>query len=579
MIDGQSERLNKKKIMKVAEILASDKSEFIECKNDLMHKVSLSSKEAEDVSLSIRDFFLPKLLESEGISNQDFPEDFFVKVTETDDDFTNDCHADAQGESLDFDALTDEAEEDENEIATIHIKVPVDKIEDVENALEDALGDTDADSKDQAVVHKDIDNNGDDMKETNNKDAAIKLRKTILAALEDEQQSVTRSPKFDYNESGQLREEDEQNTFKGNLSDPDYSSLDYAGMDIPVFQTKLDNVGDNLGLNESMTAVKFDGVPEDTDEYEIKFNPFEIPTQGNDELYNEAKIPSEGKVPRKRIVNSSTLGDFDADAAEQILADALRSAGVEEDELSKITYAEGLTLYKAIKTASEKREHYSKDGVMPSTENDPKDPDKNCRESATESALRENSGEEIDPESDHERKNAYSSTKIASDEAYAEMLKKIFRGDSDSRESEKDVNIDSVEEVKVSNNKADAKIAAEKDNELYKARLKTSLASATQLYVAGILPAEEVDSYADAMMRDNLNVKAMINQTKLLIKAAANNEERLAVAESTKNTRVASSNKGISFNPAVRTGGDVVSDIQESLRNIGWTGTRNMGDE
>ena len=216
---------------------------------------------------------------------------------------------------------------------------------------------------------------------------------------------------------------------------------------------------------------------------------------------------------------------------------------------------------------------------MPSTENDPKDPDKNCRESATESALRENSGEEIDPESDHERKNAYSSTKIASDEAYAEMLKKIFRGDSDSRESEKDVNIDSVEEVKVSNNKADAKIAAEKDNELYKARLKTSLASATQLYVAGILPAEEVDSYADAMMRDNLNVKAMINQTKLLIKAAANNEERLAVAESTKNTRVASSNKGISFNPAVRTGGDVVSDIQESLRNIGWTGTRNMGDE
>jgi hypothetical protein len=64
----------------------------------------------------------------------------------------------------------------------------------------------------------------------------------------------------------------------------------------------------------------------------------------------------------------------------------------------------------------------------------------------------------------------------------------------------------------------------------------------------------------------------MIKQTKLMLANAAAHAEKLA-ASGGKNTRVAST--GITFNPTVRTASNSdlsgALDIQNALRNIGWT--------
>jgi hypothetical protein len=611
MIDGQSEQLNSiKKAMKIHQIVSSDKKDFQDCKKDLMTKVAMDESEAAEVASAIRDLFMPKLLESEGISGSELPKEFSVKMTADDDGFVDedeyedqeddgfdfgdeDEDLDADDESLDSekDVPFDDNEVDDDEIATIHIKVPANKIRAVEEALENVLGDTDAQSQDHANVHKDKETQGDNMdKQTF---ARKELRKTILAAMQEDKevQSVSRDSKFDYANSEQYQEESFYDTFKGNLTDPDFDTLDYNEQDIPNFTDLIDHIGTDLGLNESLTPTKFDGVPPDREEYSLEFNAFEIPSQGNEDLYGEMKIPSEGKLPLKRTVNSSVLGDFNADDAELVLAHALKTAGVEDEDLGKLTYAEGLELFKAIRTASEMKERhsYSPEGKMNFPQNDKiKDPDKKGERSATtEQELRDHTGtEEQDPEKDHERegKELYSKSQDKKD-AYAQMLQKLMKvsvqedeedeehkgNEDDSSMDEKMKNLrEKKSETKVELKGDDTKFEVQASTELFKARLKTAYAMSNKLALAGLLPANEVDTYAEGMLSDGLSVNAMMRQTKLHIDMAAANAERFAATSDAKSIRTASA--GVSFNPSMKSGVDLggPQDIQQALRGY-WT--------
>lgn len=570
MIDGQSEQ-QIKKAMKIHEIVSSDKAELRQCKSELMTKLAMDSKEAQTIAESIRDMFMPMLLKKEGLEIEDMPEGFDVKMTDTDEDFEdetpNEDHEESDETEMDheFDAHNDDNEVDDDEIATIHITVPADKIREVEQALETVLGDMDAESKDLATDHKEMKGEND-----MNKEARQALRKTILAAMADESEvsHVARKDGFEHDKSEQVFEEGEYNTMKGNIKDPDFSTLNFAENDIPTF---TDLIGKIDGLTESLTETKFDGTPSDSGDFELDFNPLEIPSQGDEELYTDLAIPSEGKVPMKRVVNSSVLGEFDADAAEEALAFALKTAGVEDEDLGKLTYAEALELFKAIRTASEDREHYTKDGVMNFPQNQPKDPDKKA---VTESALRDNSESEEDPESAHTRKGPkelYSST----DDQYAAMLRKLMKGASDKmddEDKEADTTVEMPGGATVTESKHDKEDMA-KEAELYKARLKTAYAMSTKLATAGILPTNEVDSYAEGMLNDGLTVPAMIRQTKLMLNTASANAEKLAASQN--GVRTAST--GISFNPSVRAASADLSgamDIQNALRGLGWTSAK-----
>ena len=583
MIDGQSEQQNGiKKAMKKHEIISSDKKEFAECKTDLMKKLAMEPGEAEEIANSIRDMFLPKLLKSEGLSVEEMPTGFVGKMTDNDDNFAdrtlenNDEHDDTSEcciEDRVEDAHNDESGVGEDEIATIHITAPANKITEVENALKNVLSGPDAQSEDHAIGHKDkqqeIGENDMNKKEI---EARMELRKTILAAMADDEevQSVTRVDHFDHDKSEQYKEEEFFDTKKGDLTDPDFKTLDYAKNEIPNYTTLVtEHLMPDLGLHETLSTFKFDGTPENSEEFTLDFAPFPVPSQGDEELSNEFPIPSEGKLPHKRTINSSTLGEFNADAAEEVLAFALKTAGVEDEDLGKLTYAEALELFTAIRTASEDREHYGKDGKMVDTFNQPKDPD-HKKVAVTEDLVREHSESEDDKEADHTRKELYSST-----DAYANMLKKLMKGASedDLTEAKTEVTTPGGEKVELSQSENEAKEAEmEKSAELYKARLKTAYAMSNKLALAGLLPANELDAYAEGMLSDGLTVTAMIRQTKLNLNLATANAEKYASANAMQSVRTAQT--GTSFNPTVRgASADLsgVSEIQYALKNLGWT--------
>jgi len=615
MKDGQSEQLNKiRKAMKINEIISSDKSEMTACKNDLMKKMAMDADDAEEVAHSIRDMFLPQLLKSENISEHEMPEGLIVKMTDKDDSFAdetpNDEHEhhvefksdDDEDESEDSDFDEDEDEDHEidsdyddsevgdDEIATIHISVPADKIRLVEKALETVLGDMDADSKDQATVHTDETQKGDTM---NKKEIEARkaLRKTILAAMADDEH-VSRKDGFEHDKSEQYLEEGFYNTIKGDLTDPDFDTLNYSKNKVPNFTKLVDeNLMPDLGLHESLEATKFDGAPENADEYTLDFDAFMIPSQGDTELFHEFQIPSEGKLPHKKTLLSQkeSKREVYSELDENLLADALRLAGVEDEDLTKLTYAEAKELYRAIKTASEieERTTYSPDGELPANFNDPKDPDE--RNAVTEGSLRKHTGtKELDSEKSHERRELYSSKEDARD-AYAQMLKKLMNprlaeeeedmeeDEKDRKERESQTNIN-TDEVRIEGKSSKE---MEKEAEMFKARLKMAYACTNKLATAGLLPVDEMDAYAEGLLSDGLTVQSMVRQTKLMLNSAAANAERLAASSA---TSVRTASTGISFNPAVR-GASVnadlsgAQDIQNALKNIGWTTPKVSGME
>lgn len=616
MKDGQSEQLNKiRKAMKINEIISSDKSEFASCKNDLMKKMAMDADDAHEVAHSIRDLFLPQLLKSENISEHEMPEGLIVKMTDKDDSFATETpneehehHVDYkseddedESEDSDFDFDEDEdheidsdyddSEVGDDEIATIHISVPADKIRLVEKALETVLGDMDADSKDQATVHTDETQKGDTM---NKKEIEARkaLRKTILAAMADDEH-VSRKDSFEHNKSEQYLEEGFYNTKKGDLIDPDFDTLSYSKNKVPNF-TKLvdDNLMPDLGLHESLESIKFDGTPENADEYTLDFDAFLIPSQGDEELYHELAIPSEGKLPLKKTVlsDNESKREVYSELDENLLADALRLAGVEDEDLTKLTYAEAKELYRAIKTAEAKeRTTYSPDGVMNFPQNSEiTDPDR--KKAVTEDSLRKNTGtEEIDPKESHERSGAkelYSSKEDARD-AYAQMLKKLMnprlaeQEEEEEKEDEKEASTLTMNDGKVTVQSKSSKEEMEKEAEIFKARLKMAYACTNKLATAGLLPVDEMDAYAEGMLSDGLTVQSMVRQTKLMLNSAAANAERLAASSA---TSVRTASTGISFNPAVR-GASVnadlsgAMDIQNALKNIGWTTPKVSGME
>jgi hypothetical protein len=597
MIDGQSEQLNR---IKKAMIISSDKNELADCKSDLMKKIAMDEKEADAVATSIRDMFMPKLLKVMGIDEDEMPKDFIGKMTEDDENFEeeytdedrDDVEIEDEDEEDDFDfsmddedheedAQIDEDEVGEDEIATIHITVPADKIREVEKALENVLGDTDAQFKDHAMGEDKESPKGE--KNMNKEIEARKaLRKTILAAVaEDDVEHVVKAESFDHDASEQYKEEGFYETMSGGLKDPDFDAVTYADIEIPNFTKLVDGLRPDLGLSESLKTFKFDGTPSDAEDFELNFNPFDIPSQGNKDLYDGEGpvIPTERKLPMKRTVNSSSLGEFDADAAEEALAFALRKAGVEEEDLGKLTYAEALDLFKAIKTASEDREHYTKDGVM--NESNGFVQNTNIKNPDAASNKKEKMATTEDQLHDDKKEEAGQRLSSTHDE-YAAMLRKLMKGASyaekdEEEDDDKDHN-KAEDTLKVDDLTIEAEDKMAKEAELYKARLKTAFAMSNKLATAGILPINEVDGFAEGMLSDGLTVTAMIRQTKLMLNSAAANAEKYAAASSS----VRTASTGIAFNPSVRGASADLSgaqDIQNALRNLGWSTPKVTGVE
>jgi hypothetical protein len=107
------------------------------------------------------------------------------------------------------------------------------------------------------------------------------------------------------------------------------------------------------------------------------------------------------------------------------------------------------------------------------------------------------------------------------------------------------------------------------------ARIKTAYSCSSKLAVAGVITFDEVDSYAEQMLTDNLKADSMIRQTKLLLKSAQSATERVAAAAAERMGSVrTASNLGISTSPAFSGGqthnNSAALDIQGALKGT-WT--------
>jgi hypothetical protein len=107
------------------------------------------------------------------------------------------------------------------------------------------------------------------------------------------------------------------------------------------------------------------------------------------------------------------------------------------------------------------------------------------------------------------------------------------------------------------------------------ARIKTAFSCASKLALAGVINSEEVDSYAEQMLNDNLKADSMIRQTKLLLKSAQTATERVAAAAAERMGSVrTASNLGVSTSPAFSggqtTNNSAALDIQGALKGT-WT--------
>jgi hypothetical protein len=106
-----------------------------------------------------------------------------------------------------------------------------------------------------------------------------------------------------------------------------------------------------------------------------------------------------------------------------------------------------------------------------------------------------------------------------------------------------------------------------------KARIKTAFSCSSKLALAGIIENNDVDSYAEQMLNDNLKADAMIRQTKLLLSAAQASGERIAAAAAERMSTRTASVKGISTSPAFSGSASVNNaalDIQAALKGT-WS--------
>jgi hypothetical protein len=260
----------------------------------------------------------------------------------------------------------------------------------------------------------------------------------------------------------------------------------YAKQPIPTMNPE------NLQLRSSFDAVKLDGTPDGTLEYVIDFDHLNDVPSADADREPAFAIPTQMEnLPRKTTVAASSDAEERLAEVEDVVYNYLVEAGLNDEEVSKMTVAQGVQLL--LKIASKKED---------------KKEDKKEEKKANDLTV------EINAEDAKEKRKAAV------------------------RES----------------------------------RIKTAYSCAYNLAAQGVLPAAEIDVYAETMLNDGLTADSMIRQTSLLMRSAKSNAERIAEAAATKFgiARTASS-QVVSSSPALSGGQPANSatlDIQEALRGM-----------
>lgn len=503
-----------KRAMRIAEIRVEDAEDMNACVNDLVKTAGLDETSAKIVAAAYRESMMPSALEAEGIDPSEFmgSDEHGTQMTA---DFAKDIDADHdddmaesdEDEVQDDNGMEDSGEVDDN-VATLEVEVPADKVDEFQQALEKAMAEVFGDG---AVAEDNLEedstseeseelpaDNADKMPATANRKVqnmnrtAREQREAILASLANTRTASDFEYAADaqYSNEGKFDKMTMQSSEGNSLRDQNPT---FAKQDVPTLNPE------HLGLKNELNAVKKDGNVEDSAMYEANFDLFSgTPSQGVAEFGNFELPTQTENLSRTNVVVASDLSD--EDQAEEFLYNELKTAGVEEDVISNLTFAEGLDLYRQINAS--KIDTLAK---MANIEN----------------------------------------ISIAEDE-----------DEDEDKDMEDKATVDAKWE------------SMAKEAEVFRARLKTAYGVSTKLCLAGLISADEVEANVDLWLNDGLTVKAMLASGAQMLRVSQSAEQRVVSAHAEKTLRTASA-QGVATIPGYAgSTNNVSTDLQQALKNI-----------
>ena len=550
--------------MRLAELNATDKEDLINCASDMTKTASLDNSEALVVAQAIRAKYLPNIAKQAGLvmsgldlENGKETVDF---ANDSSDDDENDLEfhhfeSDDDSDDVEMDDMSDDMDDedevdDSDDVATFEIEVPADMVDAaqqaVQEALDNLLGGEDM-SEDMDEEMSDDDMSDDDMSDDEmsdddevtymhkNSNEVRKMTKQALAERKAQREAL-------------LRRAEREEILKKIASEEEVYPAASAGF-------KYNNEMANMPG-------------------EVDYPQFEMENSGSNSLKGDNPTWAEQKVPTVNPgslqfpdVTKPTKFEGSGDGSLEYTVDwkSLEnpSEGAQDDIASYPSQMPSMP-HKATKTSSVKHsvECTSCGTKMAMTEEEMEDDNTVCANSncPTRTAAMHDEKHMAEVEDDEET-------------AKADDMEK------QSQLTGTDVRLDPVNKKVVDlmkntgnnaiNNAADAVASIET------ARIKTAYSCSSKLAVAGVITFDEVDSYAEQMLTDNLKADSMIRQTKLLLKSAQSATERVAAAAAERMGSVrTASNLGISTSPAFSGGqthnNSAALDIQGALKGT-WT--------
>jgi hypothetical protein len=559
--------------MRLAELNATDKEDLINCASDMTKTASLDESEAFVVAHAIRAKYLPNIAKVAGLDmgNLDLEDgketvDFADDSSDDDEDdlefhhFESDDDSDVETEDNTNDI--DEVDESDD-VATIEIKVPADMVDAAQQAVQEAL--------DNLLGGEDM---SDDMEDDDMEDDDLSDDDMSDDDMDDEEMSDDDEVTYMHKNSNEVRKMTKQALAERK-----------AQREALLRRAEREEILKKIASEEEVYPAASAGFKYNNEMAnmpgEVDYPQFEMENSGSNSLKGDNPTWAEQKVPTK---NPGSLQ----------FPDVTKPIKLEGSEDGTLEY---VVNWPRVENPSEG----SQDGVGKHPSQMPSMPHKTtvassvrhsveCTSCGTRMAMTEAEMEDDNTVC----ANASCPTRIAymdnDDEAMMDEDHK--HGENDEEETKEAANTDltlmnqnkAFQDTKdIAGDAARLKDLQTQTKDVSQnafasidtARIKTAFSCASKLALAGVINSEEVDSYAEQMLNDNLKADSMIRQTKLLLKSAQTATERVAAAAAERMGSVrTASNLGVSTSPAFSggqtTNNSAALDIQGALKGT-WT--------
>jgi hypothetical protein len=555
--------------MRLAELNATDKEDLINCASDMTKTASLDESEAFVVAHAIRAKYLPNIAKVAGLDMGNLDLEDGKETVDFADDSSDDNEDDLEFHHFESDDDSDvETEDDTNDIdevdesddvATIEIKVPADMVDAAQQAVQEAL--------DNLLGGEDM---SDDMEDDDMEDDDLSDDDMSDDDMDDEEMSDDDEVTYMHKNSNEVRKMTKQALAERK-----------AQREALLRRAEREEILKKIASEEEVYPAASAGFKYNNEMAnmpgEVDYPQFEMENSGSNSLKGDNPTWAEQKVPTK---NPGSLQ----------FPDVTKPIKLEGSEDGTLEY---VVNWPRVENPSEG----SQDGVGKHPSQMPSMPHKTtvassvrhsveCTSCGTRMAMTEAEMEDDNTVC----ANASCPTRLAymDNEDEAMMDDDHKHGETDDEETaeaasatqSKSQMTNQVADA-IENSQANAAKSLQfqppvvKPASIDTARIKTAFSCASKLALAGVINSEEVDSYAEQMLNDNLKADSMIRQTKLLLKSAQTATERVAAAAAERMGSVrTASNLGVSTSPAFSggqtTNNSAALDIQGALKGT-WT--------